>query len=86
MSKIFLNCTVEEFEIPNLIVFNNVETDPSCITWKEIMSQLKAKYNGLVALQMWEPEKCRKGNSDNEITALTTTINKLVNKFDKVEV
>ena len=29
VAKAFLNCTVEEFKIPALSVFNDVETDPS---------------------------------------------------------
>ena len=35
---------------------------------------------------MWDPEKGIKGNEDNEMAALNSTINKLVNTFDKFEV
>ena len=60
VAKEFLNCTVEEFKIPAIYVFNEIETDPKNITWQNIVSQLKSKYNGIVALNMWDPAKRKK--------------------------
>ena len=86
VAKAFFNCTVEEFKIQALSVFNDIGTDLSSISWQNIVSQLKSKYNVLVALNMWYPAKGKKLNRDNEMIALTATVNKLVNKFDQFEV
>ena len=76
----FLDTNVDEFKLTASSIFNKVDLDPSCMTWPQIIQELKTKYRSLDGLGRW-PHKTKKNPAD-EIAALTGSLNKLTQKME----
>ena len=55
----FLDTDVDEFKLTASSIFNKVDLDPSCMTWRQIIQELKTKYRSLDGLGRW-PHKTKK--------------------------
>ena len=76
----FLDTDVDEFKLTASSIFNKVDLDPSCMTWRQIIQELKTKYRSLDGLGRW-PHKTKKNPAD-EIAALKGSLNKLTQKME----
>lgn len=79
----FLDTDVDEFKLAASTIFNKVDVNPSCMTWRQIIHELKTKYRSLDGLGRW-PHKHKKNPAD-EITALKGTLNKLTQRMDGMQ-
>ena len=79
----FLDTDVDEFKLTASTIFNKVDVNPSCMTWRQIIQELKTKYRSLDGLGRW-PHKNKKSPAD-EIAALKGTLNKLTQKMDGMQ-
>jgi hypothetical protein len=80
----YLDTDVDEFKMEASSIFNMVDQNPRCKSWRSIIQQLKDKYRSLDGLNRW-PHKGKKSQAD-EISALKVTIDTLqqkVNEFQK---
>ena len=76
----FLDTDVDELKLTASSIFNKVDLDPSCMTWRQIIQELKTKYRSLDGLGRW-PHKTKKNPAD-EIAALKGSLNKLTQKME----
>ena len=79
VAQCFLDTDVDEFKLCASHIFNQVDLNPSAMTWRGIITDLKVKYRSLVGLDCW-PHKNKKSNAD-EMAAMKGTINKLTQQI-----
>ena len=81
VARAFLKSDVEVFCLKANGIFDEVDDDPTTMTWQTIISKLKKKYISLKSQELWTPAHNKKKNEVNEIAALKNSVQLLQNQM-----
>ncbi len=78
----FIDGDVLPFKIKALGLHDQVDSDPNCMPWAQIVRELKEKYRNLLAQDLWDPQKAKSPEAPSVLNGLQASINKLAAQMD----